>query len=519
MKKLSIQILCCLLALFMFPLNALEVDREELNTVGSDTVVFINYTGPQNVIQTKSQIAEIGSGIGKSVAIDPTKSGNFGNSSKYQVIHAVDPSQKDKLDADILIIGSNATVDHIKNLRTIISAYLVSAYDYSQSDADTLSVFITVYNAVYRGNLDAYNKKYNTVVMNNLTADKAGLSVNYEQWPGKSQIVIPLAKIGGGLSTIDTSVISDDNVVDSMQEDDDKGVDARKELVEIKEREADKATEKAQIAQKQATEEKKKLEEEKKNLDSKKDLLKDVVKKAEENPDNKELQKEVETVKKAVLEQEKVVEQQEEITKKAEIESTEQQAIADKKRIEAQEDRKEIAKDLKEVIEEQAKNAAVVNTAYGLKLSEDKDLLSTLVKMDADTGRIIKESPVTVIRNRIAYQEGENFVAIAGKTGGNATVKLVTLDGTNMEIIGESAQTIAEDSAIVTHNGFYYAVIVDGENYILGKFKPDLTLACSSKLNVNSSTPIMVTDKGVVVTSSKGNLVLLKADDLSQITE
>jgi hypothetical protein len=29
----------------------------------------------------------------------------------------------------------------------------------------------------------------------------------------------------------------------------------------------------------------------------------------------------------------------------------------------------------------------------------------------------------------------------------------------------------------------------------------------------------MVTDKGVVVTSSKGNLVLLKADDLSQITE
>ena len=38
-----------------------------------------------------------------------------------------------------------------------------------------------------------------------------------------------------------------------------------------------------------------------------------------------------------------------------------------------------------------------------IKLSEDKDMLSTLVKMDADTGRIIKESPVTVIRNRIVF--------------------------------------------------------------------------------------------------------------------
>ena len=519
MKKLSIQILCCILALCLFPLTALEVDRDELKTVGSDTVVFINYTGPQNVIQTKSQIAEIGSGMGRSVAVNPAESGNFGNSAKYQVIHAVDPSQKDKLDADILIIGSNATVDHIKNLRTIISAYLVSAYDYSQSDADTLAVFITVYNAVYRGNLNAYNQKYKSVVMKNLTADKAGLSVNYEQWPGKSQIVIPLAKIGGGLSTIDTSVISDDKVVESMQEDDDKGVEARKELVDIKEREADKATEKAQIAQKQATEEKKKLEEQKKTLEEKKNVLSEALKQVEKNPEDTNKLKEIEKVKEEVKEQEKVVKELEAVTKEAEEVASLEQVLADKKRIEAQEDRKTIAKDLKEVIEEQAKNAAVVNTAYGLKLSEDKDMLSTLVKMDADTGRIIKESPVTVIRNRIAYQEGENFVAIAGKTGGNATVKLVTLDGTNMEIIGESAQTIAEDSAIVTHDGFYYAVVVDGNNYILGKFKPDLTLACSSKLNVNSSTPIMVTDKGVVVTSSKGNLVLLKADDLSQITE
>jgi len=519
MKKNFLQILVFVLVLSILPLFALEVDRNELESVGSDTVVFINYTGPQNVVQTKSQIAEIGASMGRSVATDPSKAGNFGNSGKYQVIHAVDSTQKDKLDADILVIGPNATVDHIKNLRTIISSYLVSAYDYSQKDADTLAVFITVYNAVYRGNLNAYSQKYNTVVMNNLTAEKAGLSVNYEEWPGKSQIVIPLAKIGGGLSTIDTSVISDDKVVESMQEDDDKGIDERKNLVDIKEREADKATEKAQVAQKKATEEQKKLEEEKKELDNKKQEVAKAEKKVKENPKDEEAKKELDNAQQAVKKQEEVVEKQEEVTKKAQEEATEQQAIADKKRTEAQEDRKEIAKDQKSVIEEKAKNDAVKNTAYGLKLSEDKEMLSTLVKMDADTGRIIKESPVTVIRNRIVYPEGENFVAIAGKTGGNATVKLVTLDGTNMEIIGESAQTIAEDSAIVTHNNYYYAVIADGEKYTLGKFKQDLTLEYSSRMTVDPSTPIMVTDKGVVVTASKGNLILLNAKDLTQITE
>ena len=181
MKNISFSIIL-FMVLSVLPLTALEVDRDELNSVASDTVVFINYTGPQSVIQTRSQIAEIVASIGRNVAVDPSKSGNFGNSSKYQVIHAVDPSQTDKLDADILTIGPNATVDHIKNLRTIISSYLVSAYDYSQSDADTLAVFITVYNAVYRGNLDAYSQKYKSVVVNNLTSDKAGLSVNYEEW-------------------------------------------------------------------------------------------------------------------------------------------------------------------------------------------------------------------------------------------------------------------------------------------------------------------------------------------------
>ena len=153
-----------------------------------------------------------------------------------------------------MILGKNANVDHIRNLRSIISSYLVSAYNYSKDDADTLAVFITVYNAVYRNDLDTYKSKYKEVVTKNLTKESCGISVNYKDWPGNTQLVIPLLNpVDGGLSTIDTTIISDSTVIESMREEDERGVDERKNLVDIKEREADVAQEEAKDAQKEAT--------------------------------------------------------------------------------------------------------------------------------------------------------------------------------------------------------------------------------------------------------------------------
>ncbi|MBQ9283123.1 MAG: hypothetical protein IJ207_13170 [Treponema sp.] len=243
--------------------NAIGVDRDEIQSVSNaNEVVFRNYSGPHSVINTIEQIREIGSTLGNSVKAEPNNKGLIGSANRYAVIHAVDPDTKEKFDADIFIIGRNATVDHITNLRRIISAYLSAAYGYSQRDADTIATFVTVYNAVYRGNLDYFASKYKEIVTKNLSASIVGLSTNYEDWPGKTQIVIPLSDLNGGLSTVDTSLISDKEVVKSMQGEDDKGVDARKDMVDLKEREADSIQEKADEAQAKADAEKAKLAEE-----------------------------------------------------------------------------------------------------------------------------------------------------------------------------------------------------------------------------------------------------------------
>ncbi|MCR5045536.1 MAG: hypothetical protein K6A42_03040, partial [Treponema sp.] len=226
---------------------AAQVDEEELKSV-SQTIEFENYTGPHARIDTLEAIKGIGSDLGKEIGKDSTKAASAGNQAKYFVIHAIDPETKEKLDADILILGANAEVDHIRNLRHIIASYLSAAYSYSEADAETIATFVTVYNAVYRKNLDAFKAKYKDVVLNNLSGEKCGLSTKYSEWPGASQIVIPVSDSSGGLSAVDTSVISDKEVVDSMKEEEGKNIDDRKQMVDIKEREAEKASEKAQEA-------------------------------------------------------------------------------------------------------------------------------------------------------------------------------------------------------------------------------------------------------------------------------
>ena len=546
MKKLVFFVAAVFFAGTAFFASALEVDRAELQSAGANSVVFINYTGPHQIINTVEQIRSIGSGLGGSISANSARESRAGQASRYYVIHAVDPSTTEKLDADILILGERTIVDHIDNVRRIIAAYLESAYGYSRQDAQTLAVFVTVYNAVYRGNLDAFKQKYKTVVTNNLTADKAGLALNYAEWPGKTQIVIPLSDLrSGGLSTVDTSVISDTKVIESMKKEPDKKIDERKSMVTIKEKEAEQSQAKAEQAQKQATEAKKEAADtkkeaaeakkivtvEKQKLEETKKEAETAKQKAAENPKDAEAQKAATEAKKEAVKQEEKVAAAE--TKAAETEkkaadaekkadTLEKQAeaaqiVADKKQSEAQKERIEIAKDQQQLIRESAGLDSVINAAYGLKITDEREQLSGLVLVDKKTGRTVKESPVTVIRNRVVYPAGKEYIAVAGKTGGNAAVRLVKLDEKNMEIVAQSDEILAANSVLVKDGAFYYVVIQDGKNYVAAKYDGNLKQVLKSNVAVMPATPITVTADGVMVTDTYGFAKLLKADDLQGI--
>ena len=187
----------------------------ETETENLEDVEFINYTGPNDVIDSVSAIRAIGAELGNQIVQEEASS--LGNRDRYSVVHAVNEEDPAKLDADVFFIGKNASVDHITNLRRIISAYIEAAYFYNEEEADNLAVYITAYNAVYRGRYEVFQAKYKSLVMENLTNEDCGLSKNYAEWPGHSQIVIPLKKEDGKYF-VDTSVFNDRYVIAYMND-------------------------------------------------------------------------------------------------------------------------------------------------------------------------------------------------------------------------------------------------------------------------------------------------------------
>lgn len=528
-KSIKFFAISCILFIIFPCLFANELNESEIKSVGANSIVFTNYTGPHKIINTIEEIKNIGRFVAKNLE---GKTEGATLDGKYKVIRCQDDSVKNSLDADILILSENAGVDHITNLRRIISAFLVSSWNYSEKDADILATYITVYNAVYRGDLEYFKTKYKEVVTKNLVSNKVGLSTNYIDWPGNTQIVIPI----GSITSVDTSVISDKKVIDNMREEEDRSVDTRKGMVDIKEKEADEAEQKAQEAQKQATTAKKEAEDAKQKVSEENEKLKETQKEAEdakqkasENPDDKEAQQKASEKEQEVKEQEKKVEEAKEEAKEAEQKAedlsqkaTESQSEADKKRSEAQNERTEIAKDQQKNLED-AQKLANMNTAYGLQVTDKIEMLSKLVLVNTDDGTIVKSSPVTLIRNRIVYPEGDGFVAIAGKAislpNSNEAIKLVILDKENMEIINQSNEVVSPLSVLVENNNNYYCVIqVEGDtNWYVGKFNKDLQLLAKSSITVWQQTPIMVDGNTICVTDNTDKLRVLSVTDLSLI--
>lgn len=490
MKKLG-SIFALLLTMF-YSLYAIEVNQEELKSQSTDTesIQFDNYSGPHAVIETAAAITGIGTNIGLEVAKEIDVSKTVFPGAKYSLIHAVDTETEGKLDADILLINETATVDHIKNLRRIITGYLTAAYSYEVQDAETLAVFITVYNAVYRNQLSAFTEKYKETVLENLTEEKVGLSTIWSDWAGNTQIVIPLGELTELTATVDTTTITDPQVIEALRQEEDKSIEIRENMVSMKEKEVEDATVKAQEAQKEAAEQK-------------------TIAATTEDPEEASIAKEK--------------------AQEAAKEATEQQMQADKKRTEVQTEVKEIEKDKGIATEVVDKS----NYVTGLFISDEKAGLHNLVTVDGVSGNVILKSPVTQIRNKNVYSvtgitvekdDGAKetfatmYIAVCGVSNNHSAVKLCLIDSDKLEVQKESKETLADTSDLLQQGDSYYAVIKDTDGkYYIGQYDKNLSLINKSSDSVKATTPINVTAKGILVTSANGNPCMLNLSNLSTV--
>ena len=486
MKK----IVCAFAAAFaLATAGAIEVNEGELQAAGAETgaIQFENYGGPHAVIETANAIVGIGSALGRRVAENPDESAVLDPNGKYTLIHAVDADDSGKLDADILVLNANAGVDHIRNLRRIITGYLQAAYRYDPADAETIATFITVYNAVYRGDFASFTSKYKESVTAHLVPERVGLSTRWQDWAGGTQIVIPLGTFrDDGTRSVDTSTISDEKVIDALRKEDDKAVEKREQLADIKERESTDAQQKANDAQKDATQKR-------------------------SEGDKAGAAKSAQT-------------------------ATEQQQIADRKRTEVQEEKNDIAHDkkaLEKEAAEQEKTAPVDESNYIVGLfANSAGSAYTLTTVDGATGTVVREAAVSQIRRDVVYavhnvtitdDEGQEnrfdelYLAVCGENSGKSAVRLCLIDSKSMEIQKESAETLSEQSPLVPLADGYCVIVQEDGTCYAAIYDKALTQLAKSEAAVSPATPFNQTPQGILVSDRDGKPHLLKTSDLSTI--
>jgi hypothetical protein len=499
----SIVLAAAAIAAFAGTAIAQEVDRVEMEPSQGERVVFVNYEGPPARVETRAAIRGIGYDLGKAV-----KAGQIaaGAKNRYYVVHAWDASQTALLSADVFSLGVDVGVDHIANLRLILQGYLEGAYDYSAVDAALLARFITVYNAVYRGRLDYFQRRYIPQAASILTADQAGLSVRFDEWPGRAQIVVPLLLARpGSLSAVDTTRLTEPAVVAELRTTGDQGVALRQEMVDLKEREAGQAAQEAALAREAIAQEELRIAAEKAALAA--DLARaaqpaaalvppaagPAQTAAAAQPAAPAAAQPVAAAQPATAAQPAAAATQpaaappELAARQADLAAREtavaQQAataqaaeqLAAVKQAEAAADRADIAAGQNAAIAAEAAAPAPVQAlAIGLRMNDPTSQFARLVAFDKANGKEVRSSALNTIRPRSVVAVGARIYAVAGEAGAVGAVRLVAIDAVSLERLGQSAEDAQSDTLIWPDADSLYAVVVVGGKPFLARFDADL---------------------------------------------
>ncbi|MCL2764080.1 MAG: hypothetical protein FWD40_02215 [Treponema sp.] len=511
-----------------------QVNRDELQDL--PPVVFINYEGPHARVDTREEIRQIGVVIGRQIAerergmastmeamtAEQRRAHSYrfeiGAANRYFVIHCVSGQEGSKLDADIFGLGVDAGVDHVRNLRVILQGYLQSAYNYSPSDALLLAEYITVYNAVYRGNWDYFQERYKTLVMQNLVRERAGLSIRYDEWPGRTLMVIPLGQ--GGLSTIDTSTITDSRVIEEMRREDDQGVPQRQQMVDLMEREADQASRQAQTERQEIRQEERRITEERAQVVQEREQIvqeRQQVREAVQagritQGDANQLQRDLDRREQAASQAEQDLARREDALDQRRDEAQRLETFAEEKADEAQAQRQEIARD---------QQAAIVQDASGVFATTIERVSPTqmgrVVRINPANGSEIRRSPLDLVHTRTVTFTGGRIIAIAGEARGQGAVRLVEINQGNLEMAKQGDDDIRTGSLLWVNGSDLYAIIADGSDNFLGRFNTNLELQAKSETQVHSEAAVTIQQGRLVTQRSNGSPLLLDPATLREV--
>jgi hypothetical protein len=501
MKKAFV--VCVMIFLALYSWCDLKVDQGEISK--GREINFVGYSGPYLYYYTLEEIRDIGVRLGSNIAGTYSRSTFNG---LYSMIHAYDPADSSgKLDADIFVIEPGAFLDNVRNLRIILAGFLEKAYGYSYDDALTIAKFVTYYNATFRGDMAYFRERYKELVLKHISASDAGLAVAYNEWPGKTKAVIPLndeiQKGNGG--TPDTTELTGEKVIEDLKKREDKGVEDRKDMVEIQEKELEKAEKDLAQDKAKLEEDKKKLEEDKRQLeqDKKNGTLTD----SQITEKEAEIKNREDKIKK---QEEEITAREEEIKKKQEtVKKTREDIVTDERSLPAE----------NKNLERETGTTAVPDAATGKALflqlpSGAEDTRGELVLLDFANDSVLARSEHLNIKER-RYYVLANSVLVVAEPDADGRTYLVQLDPVSLKPTAKSGEQVFGRTIVIINANNIYAVVRMGNSYYVGRFDRNLKLLNASQEEVNPLTPLILSGTALYAQAKGGRVLLLSPSDLA----
>ncbi len=513
----------CIGFIAIFVSGALEIDRAELRDFGEADIEFENYEGPVEQIDSREAIRNIGVILGNSV----TAAGRGNYAGRYRAFRIIGNPEEPLRAADIIELDETAQVDHIVNLRRIVAGYLESAWQYQRDDADLLARFISIYNAVHRGNIGFFASRYRSSVVEFLEPGRAGLAISYRQWPGNTQLVIPIRddRVAGDLDVVDPGQLIDREVIAELRSRTDLGIEDRKAIIAFIERVIEERT--AAIAEERAE-----IDREQAEIDQRREEIGEAAGPVEddeatvqpsrepEGPEENEAD-ETRQVEPEPTESEQV--QPEEIEPaRVEPEQTETPAVSDEseeeldQREEQLQDRRdeldreeeelqELTEDVEELYQETAEDQTVLDAGieraerFPFVLSGNDGSLELAV-VDLTTLDTVGEQTIPVVTRELVQYQGALLVAHA-RSG-----RLLLLEETSLEILEESDFPVIPGTRILIVDQTVMTVISGDGAFYIGQFDSQLVLQRRSAEPVRGGTDIVRRGDDLVVQGVNGNL-------------
>jgi multidrug efflux pump subunit AcrA (membrane-fusion protein) len=292
-------------------------------------------------------------------------------------------------------------------------------------------------------------------------------------------------------------------------------------MVELKEREADAAEQKAAVQREAIKEEEMKIVDERADVNRERNAIEQERQQAKEEAaqgaDTRQQEEELDRREAQADQKSEELDKREDDLAERREEARQTEEFAEQKSAEAQEEREEIAKDQQELIAQEDSKTAPPQGLLGASIETPDTSLGRLLRLNPSTGGELKRSPLDTVNIRTLSFVGGKILAIAGEKRGNGAIRLIEVNSNTLEMAKQGDDDIHPGSLLWVSGPDLFAITVspEGELY-LARFNADLARQAQSKITVHPNAAVSFQENMILTQRNDGSAVVLNPGDLTE---